>query len=205
MVLKLDHVSFSCGIGDAYEERIPRGYQKKFAEYDLPNIACKADFLELKSPWHNIFMYDGGEESIPVEVTQYPQVIQAISDITVNGRTILWPVVDREAAVELFTALGGKGQEDLSEVVFKPFLDKEPFTIRFVVSENISKSVLDMNGYTSIGLFVDNVFREIKKLADKNYMVTEMNSLTVAGKKMDIGFVRGKNGEIVELISLSKS
>lgn len=204
MVLKLDHISLSCGCGNEYKEKIPENYKKRFEEFDLPNIDCKKEFLKLMSPVHNIFMYDDESNGIPIEVTQYPEVISQVSNISFEERTIYWPVKDITAGIELFTLLGGKVSENSTEVVFKPFLDKVAFSICFTETKENEVSVLDKNGYTSVGIFVDNVLREIEKMAVKGFEVTQINTLMVDNKKMDIGFIRGKNGEIVELIALSK-
>ena len=205
MVLKLDHVSFSCGKEFEITNIIPNGYDKKFEEIDLQNIACKIPFLKRKCKTHNIFMYEGEtDKSIPIEVTQYTDVVDYKTSIKLDGRRIMWPVVDTEAAKEFFVAVGGKADSDLPRVVFKPFLDKASFEIEFVEAKDNEMPFLDVEGFSSLGIFSDNAKKEMDKMSNKGYFVTEVSEIVVDGKKMDIGFVMGKNNEIVEFISVSK-
>lgn len=204
MVLKIDHISYSCAVGSKIDEKI-KGYTKAFEEVDLPNISCKSSFLKLGSAVHNISMYVSND-GFPVEVTAYPVVDGACDAIEFDGNTVTWHVSDVMAAADLFTSLGARASETEDGLfLLKPFLEKKPLYIKLVEDkEKTASGYLDFEGWSSIGLFVDNSEKEALKLAKKNYQVTGISQITVNSQKLDIAFVKGKNNELIEFISMAK-
>lgn len=130
MILKLDHISFSCAEGRDYLASIPQGYREVFAEMGLPNTECKRRFLSDWQDKHNIIMLQS-ESGIPVEVTQYEAV-------SVEGRMSLYqneihlPTCSIQSSVPYFSRLGMKVlSQSITDAVMglRPFLDKNEFRI----------------------------------------------------------------------------
>ncbi len=74
MILKFDHISYSCGEG---EVDCPNGYEQAFCELHLENIPCKMEFLKFNSSWHNLVMFKPMDKLsvLPnIEYTEYPMV-----------------------------------------------------------------------------------------------------------------------------------
>lgn len=205
MVLKIDHVSFSCDNSYDYSQVI-KDKTLDFSELNLVNIDCKRAFLREKIEYHNIFMYKGSEDTTPIEITQYPSVDGINNNISLQERKLQWLVGDIAAAEDFFGSIGFKCVEDnpnKKRMEIKPFFDKAGFEIVLLKSdEYVSIERLDVLGYSSVGLVVDNVEKEIKKIQEKGFFCSGVSVITVAGKAMNIGFAKGKNGEIAELISV---
>lgn len=202
MVLRVDHISFSCGNDYSYENILPPGYTKQFEEIGLLNISCKKGFLKNDASVHNIYMYSD-ETGIPIEITQYPKAFCKNEAISFAGRDILWKVKNPQKAKELFNILGGKIDEN-GIVQIRPFFEKNPISISFKENSGQDVPYLDVNGFSSLGLFVDDTDKEMAKLAKEGYFTTDSERISVNGKQLSIGFVKGFSGEIVELISLSR-
>lgn len=209
MVLKFDHISYSCDESFDYRSVIPEEYEEQFVERNLQNIRCKEKFLQYGSGMHNIFMLDSKENNIPIEITQYPMVSGANSNLILDKSKIYWYVKELEEAVKFFSILGMKviaRDENSVELSITPFLDKKEYVIHFLrESKKETVPYLDVQGFSSVGLLVDSAEKNLKKISQKGFYVTEISKLKVNGKWLDIGFAEGKNGEIVELISLLKS
>ena len=65
-------------------------------------------------------------------------------------------------------------------------------------------SFLDINGFSSIGLFVDNIKKYLTKMTEAGFITSAVSSIQVHGRWMDIAFIEGKNGELIELVSIKK-
>lgn len=206
MVLKIDHVSFSCEKGQENSANVTPIYERVFFETDLPNISCKRELLKNHADTHNIIMYHAGESYIPIEVTQYPSVKNVNNDISLNQRAIEWKVKSIKESMGYFETVGFKCIDETNTYAImklKPFLDKEPIEISLLETEQISaEGFLDVFGYSSLGLLVDNVEMELNKFAARNFVTTEVNSLEVNGKKMNVAFTKGPSNEIIELIAV---
>lgn len=93
--------------------------------------------------------------------------------------------------------------EQKIEMNMKPILDKD-INIKLINTQDTANNSLDDFGFVSLAFFVDSIHKEISKIKDKDYRITEVNPLKVNGKSLNIGFVYGDNGEIIELIELKK-
>jgi hypothetical protein len=208
MILKFDHISYSCDATTDVSQHVPAHYKEIFRETDLDNIPCKIKYLQFNSSKHNIFMYESKNDDgadLPIEITQYPQIAVGSTPLRLEGRTIIWEVADVESARKLFLCLGAQEETEKNKLRIVPFLDKTKILIHFV--ENISctrKPFLDISGFSSIGLFVDSVQKYLTKLSKAGFTVSGISPIEVHGKQMNIAFVEGRNGELIELISMMK-
>lgn len=206
MILKVDHVSFSCPTDYQYTEVMPPGFHVDFIEKDLENIPCKFPFLYKRQDTHTIIFLKY-EDSAPIEVTQYKHCSNVETNIELrDGRYCLY-VNDICASQLFFENLGFKttsvdNQEITMEI--KPILDKFVFKIKLMPIKNNNTWFLDQTGFSSIAFFVDDVQKTMNKMKKNGYEITFPQELKVNDKKLNIGFVRGKSGEIIEIIGLKR-
>lgn len=203
MLIKIDHVSYSCDGQFDYKIFYDMGYDTEFCEERLENIECKKNLLKYKAELHNIYMLTK-EDRIPIEITMYDRVDKIDTGLSLNGNTLEWKVCDIGKAEEFLMLFGAKKEKE-SELILKGFFDKAPLRIKLTENYNKNEPYLDIDGFSSLGLVVDNVNRELVKMKGKGYFVTDVNEIIVNKKKMEIGFVVGENNEIIELISVGKS
>ncbi|MBI5227919.1 hypothetical protein HY988_05000 [Candidatus Micrarchaeota archaeon] len=88
---------------------------------------------------------------------------------------------------------------------FLSILKKQKFVIYLRKSEPKSGSghfSLDDNGFNCIALISNSASNEHQKLSASKVKVTEIESVSVNGKVLDIFFAIGPGGEIVEVLSL---
>lgn len=205
MILKIDHISFSCDEKTNCSNSIPKEYELFFSEIRLPNVDCKKELLlNRENKTHDIFMFQSDWGNIPIEVTQY-RVTTGQSEISFNKSDIYIPTCDIQESARFFMCLGMKIiEESVASIVLElsTFLDKEPFRIHLSRSPKPRKPYLDILGFSSIGFFVDCIETEAKKLCNEGYAFTGISPIKVNGKTMKVAFSYGKAGEIVELIAL---
>lgn len=205
MVLKIDHVSFSCGNETNWSDILTDDYTNSFIELNLVNIACKIPFLKYGSKTHNIIMCDAGASNIPIEITQYPEVHGYNNDIRIHGRYIEWNVKDVKKSAEFFKIVGFQVLEENESnilISLKTILDKNPIQIYLSESKEVSaEGFLDIFGYSSLAIIVDNLDKEIKKYKENGFYTTEISDLKVNGNMLSIAFVKGNCNEIIELIA----
>lgn len=207
MLLKLDHVSYSCGRGDGFKKIIPTGYKEQFREEGLPNIECKCSLLKHHDIMHNIIMYLSDKDYVPIEITQYETVSDIKNKMNINGSEIIFFTQNVNESKRFFSCFDMKTRFDsdkLAELYFQPFLDSHEWTIRLCKNDVKEEAVLDICGFSSIGIIVDKLEKVIEKVKIEGFITTGISQLLVNGKLLEIAFCNGFYGEVVELISFSK-
>ena len=208
MILKFDHISFSCSSEVEAARYVPAHYIEVFRDIELNNIPCKMKYLKFKSPKHNIIMLAPtapNGRGIPIEITQYPEVLPNTKTLSFKDDTIFWEVSDIPAARRFFLSLGAKEANNMKRLVLSPFLDKNKIFIQ--LSENsmcAREPFLDIAGFSSIGIFVDNIQKHLAQCAAAGFPISEISPIKVQERWMNIAFAEGENGELVELISIKK-
>lgn len=206
MILKVDHVSFSCPLDYQYAKVLPPGFHVDFIEEDLENIPCKLPFLHRKQDAHTIIFLKY-ENSVPIEITQYKQCSNVGTNIELrDGRYCLY-VNDINASQLFFENFGFKTTSaDDQEITMEinPLFDRFIFKIKLVPAQNNNTWFLDQTGYSSIAFFVDDIQKTMGKMKSNGYETASPFELKVNGKMFNIGFMRGKNGEIIEIIELKR-
>lgn len=207
MVLKFDHISYSCA-NEIKIYEILNSYNKDFEEKELQNIDCKKSLLQYDSKVHNIIMYRPKEYGMPIEITQYPVVKYNNVSISFRENELIWYVRDLEAAYSFFECIDANKIDEAEDILllqFRPFLDDIPINIKLKKKANINApGYLDVEGFSSIGIFVDNIQKYTEIYRNKGFFTTSISSIVVDSKKLDIVFSKGKNNEIIELISMSR-
>lgn len=212
MVIKFDHITFACPMDYNYMNIIPQGYIIDYMEKNLENIPCKLPLLSNKQSVHDL-IFLSKENSIPIEITKYKvcnnthtKNIQLQSKHTGGGDFVEYYVKDVTKSQRFFESFGFKVTElyeQKIEMSMKPILDKA-INIKLINAQDTTNNFLDDFGFVSLAFFVDSIHKEISKIKEKDYKITEINPLKVNGKNLNIGFVYGDNGEIIELIELKK-
>lgn len=208
MILKFDHISYSCSSELDVKNNVPAHYTEAFRNMELDNIPCKMKYLKFKSPKHNIIMLVPKafqSAGIAIEVTQYPKVVHGVENLSFKEYTIFWNVVDVVSARRLFLSLGAKEESSANSLVLSPFLDKKKIFIQLIENTTcVREPFLDISGFSSIGLFVDNIPKHLEQCVAAGFQTSDISPIKVQEKWMNIAFVEGKNGELVELISIRK-
>lgn len=207
MILKLDHVSYSC----TYEEEKEilkqfEGYKEVFFESNLINIDAKKTMMKHFCKYHNIRMLEK-DSFIPIELTTYKScegnnnAIELKKDYSV----IMLHTTNIENTYDFFSNLEIYEEEEVKDGIilsFQPLLSKELLKIYIHKVEKINFPMLDYKGYGAIGIFVDKTLNYMEKFKKNGYFVTEIETLKVNRKNLKIFFVKGKQGEILEIIGV---
>jgi len=208
MILKFDHISYSCKLDDKHAALI-EGYTQDFCEKGLPNIEAKAPFLENQDAIHDIALYHC-DEKYPIEITAYPNCTGVNKKYDMNDAFI---TVYSEAISETITfyeTLGFKkiqveGEDDSSadgvRLELIPFMESKKVVL-LVKSAIVGTVCLDQSGFGSLAFVVDKVERHQKQLEKQGYFVSGVDTLTVNGKLLKICFASNEAGDIVELIGV---
>ncbi len=205
MILKIDHISFSCDKKTNYIDYIPNDYAISFSEIGLPNVECKNDLLwNQDNKTHDIFMFQSDEGNIPIEVTRY-NFTAGESNIFVNKSDVFIPTCDIEESAHFYGCFGMEVIEKSAVdtvLELSTFLNKNPLRIHLRKSVKKRNPFLDIVGFSSIGFFVDCIEEEVKKLSSDGYAFTGISPIKVNGKAMRVAFSYGNMGEIIEFIAL---
>lgn len=205
MIVKFDHISFSCTLEEEKEVRdLFKNYEIVFHEEKLRNSVIKKDYMCAEQELHNITLLNAQDE-YPIEITAYPKCI--LSDLNegvkyelVDDYIVIYSVEPSET--ERFLELLGmkQGEDTLWEV--KPLLDKRKLRIKVCKVEKDRKIYLDSVGYGSLAFLVDNICKQKKLLENNNIRCSDIDELLVDGKMLKIFFASSITGEIIEFIGL---
>lgn len=203
MIIKFDHISFSCGKELAQSIPFISGYELQFQERALKNINCKQSFFKMPHREHDIYMYEK-PQNLPIEITAYDTCFSGRKSMAVENNSIIMYSPYPEKTIEFLSLFelkraGRKGNDFVLEGRF--VLGGVTLQVR---DANIVEWKLDKTGWSSVGFLSSNVLKELKKVQDAGYEVTCTEQLEVNHRRMNIGFCKGPFGEIIEIIGLQK-
>lgn len=209
MVIKVDHVSYSCTTDEEYRHILTDGYRLSFKEKNLINAPCKKDLLLHGAVAHDIIFYNSLHGDIPLEITIYPHTQKADDEyMAISSKEVIFYVRDLYRSIQFFRCFGmviDSQSDDEALLQIISALDKSCFYLKLIkTKQDTSKRYLDCTGYSSLALFVDNTVKISQKVAKTGFKVTEVSSIEVNRRKLLVSFAIGSNGEIVELISLDR-
>ena len=203
MIIKFDHISFSCGRDLARSVPIPSGYELQFQEKSLKNISCKQIFLKVPHREHDIYMYEKPGNP-PIEITAYDTCFSGIEGMAAEGHSIVIYSPHPEKTAEFLSLFGlKKVEQDGAELALEGRFALGGVTFLVRKADAVEWS-LDKTGWSSVGFLSSNVQKELKKVQEAGYEVTCAEELEVNHRRMNIGFCKGPFGEIIEIISLQK-
>ncbi|MBQ3035476.1 MAG: hypothetical protein IJD31_00970 [Lachnospiraceae bacterium] len=205
MIVKFDHISFSCTLEEEKEVRdLFKNYEIVFHEEKLRNSVIKKDYMRAEQELHNIMLLNSQDE-YPIEITAYPKCIssdlnECVKYELVDDYIVIYSVAPTET--ERFLKLLGMKQSENSLWEIKPFLDKRKLKIKVCKTEEKRKVYLDNRGYGSLAFLVDNICKQKKLLENSDISCSDIDELMVNGKMLKIFFASSITGEIIEFIGL---
>ncbi|MCM1213723.1 MAG: hypothetical protein NC331_00485 [Lachnospiraceae bacterium] len=203
MIMKFDHISFSCERKSVRSVSSISGYELQFQNFNLRNIDCKKIFFREPQQGHDIYLYEKVQD-VPVEITAYDTCFQGEDSMDVENSTVIMYSPDPGKTSEFLASLGLKKMESCGDELFlegKFALGRVSCAIRKV---NAVEWKLDKTGWSSICFLSSDTKKELQRIQAAGYNVTSVEELTVNQKRMDIGFCTGPFGEIVEIISIKR-
>lgn len=220
MIIKFDHVSYSCSYENetkAIDHFIQMdAYKVMFKETSLKNISCKKNLMQRPHYEHHLTFlqplqayycparmnqleYEGGG-ILPIEITSYPQCTGEPSWNLMNNN--LEYITDNIEESKMFLKLVGFKVISDDCLTLTTIFDKQPITLKLTRCIKKKISALDMIGFTSIALIVDNLDNYIRKINQNNYTAAKEECIIVNKKELKISFAKGPCGEIIELIGV---
>lgn len=203
MILKFDHISFSCTKENAKSTSVVAGCKPEFQELSLRNLDCKQTFFKDAHPDHDIYMY-AGAQTIPIEVTAYDTCHLGRDSMTVEKERIILYSPEPERTAQ-FLMLFGLREVRRSEGEF--VLEGRFVLGGVVVGVRKADAVewrLDKEGWSSLGFLAGDARKELDRIRAAGCDVTDVEELEVNQRLLRIGFCVGPFGEIMEVISIKK-
>lgn len=115
---------------------------------------------------------------------------------------------DMNKSTAFWSKLGFKpviSEQDYSKLKFSSMFSKETFSLILIRDDTrTDKYFIDDNGFNCIGLISNNAVKEKELFMNKGFKTSEIESFESNGKILNIFFLIGPSGEIVEIISPKK-
>lgn len=203
MIVKFDHISYSCKIDMEQETRnLFEGYEVQFHEVGLINMPMKYSYMHNKQEKHNIMLLSKAG-AYPIEITAYESCMHKKEESKYVLKEELIEIYSRnpQETETFFKLLGMKKMED-GIMSYKAVLDEKPINIKVLKSEKEVNILLDEEGWGSLAFVVDNAKRQRQILIDSKYECSEIEELVVNNKNLKIFFTNSPTGEIIEFIGL---
>ncbi len=204
MIVKFDHIAYSCSKTELATV-VPsfKDYSVAFSD-EVANLELKKELMHYYIDNHKlIFLEPCSPEKLPIEITCYETVSSnAKTAIEYDfGHTLKIRTPDINHSSELLEALGFKFKNEHFEYssLFPPKtvkieLIKEPVKVDWS---------LDNHGYCCLAFMSNNAYKEHEKLS-KQFRCTEVDTLIVNGKQLNLFFVKGSCGELIEIFSIDR-
>ena len=204
MIIKLDHVAYTCTADRT--EAVIRSFQEthRIVFSDEPkNLSIKADFMSSMPKTHGLIMMEplnAGE--LPVEITAYEQTFADNNSMAVDGNTVSIFSPDTSETAVFLEAVGFKKTEENEWCMTSIFEPKE-VCIRVMLQEGAKLNRLDQDGYCCLAFLCSSAAAERQRLSGM-LACTPVRQLEVNGKRLELFYAQGGNGELAELISLER-
>ncbi len=201
MIVKLDHISYSCTFGE--EESVKasfKGYQELFCEENIENLSIKSEFMQETAKEHCLYML-AKEGCYSIEITSYPDCCSGSERLTLEEGKIRVRTSDVKETESFYEKLGFcKNAECMS---LKPLLDKTETCIQVELDHKMETSFyLDQKGWGILAFVVDNAKKQKRQLESAGITVTDIQELAVNGRNLKIFFAKSNAGDLVELIGI---
>ncbi len=202
MILKFDHIAFTCKRKELDEVLASFSeYKQVFFEKGLLNLSVKKQLLSTWKEDHDIVLLNR-EISFPVEITAYDDTCEGGKFEINNGAIIV--LSDNIFESEIFyQAIGFKKHDDMMEI--RTILDKRPIPLKLIPeSDNmLGQTYLDSAGYCCLAFVTNNAEKERGRLIGKGVKVTGIQPLRINGKNVNIFFAYNDHSDICEFISIN--
>lgn len=141
MILKFDHIAYSCQRQDL-PQVLARfsSYRQIFCEKSLINIQAKRELMTDKNlSYHDIIMLNSNN-GLPIEITAYDETAGR-GKYSLQDKNILCHTVDSVASDKFFTVVGWKKQT-ADRYKLNTFFDDIPIYIELVPVPPIKTNIL---------------------------------------------------------------
>lgn len=206
MILNASHIAFACAFDEqkrAVECFVRHGYTCKFIEENVDIIEPKRAFMAFEGSSHRMaFLEKSG--AISIEVNGYTRTNSQAHMRLYGGSNIEIPIAHMDDSAVFFNCLGFKVVEHNSESIKLSAafpMAKQPADLILRCAVNVQSYTLDMAGFCSLCLLSSDGRKERETLLKKGLCCSEIALQEINGVVLDIFFVKGPSGEIVELIS----
>lgn len=199
MILKFDHIAFSC-IKAELHETITQfwGYEPVFIEYDLPNLLIKEKLMLHKENTHDIALLRH-KEKLPVEITAYDNVNDLVGKYDIKDSAIIAVTSSIQKSTFFYEAIGFKCDPDNCYRIH-PMLDDRKIEIQFKESTTGQNNYLDSAGFCCIAFITNKIDKEKVRLEKMSIYTTDIMKFKVGGKLLSIFFAYNEYGDVVEFI-----
>ena len=201
MIVKFDHVSFSCVWGEETAVKNSfREYEEVFREENIENLSIKSEFMKSEAKKHHLYMLvkDG---CYPIEITSYPACTAGRERLSIGSDEIRILTMDVKETEAFYKTLGFTAKD--SVMTLKPLLDKTEIRLKIVPDGEIQQELyLDQQGIGIMAFVVDNAKKQKKQLENAGVYATDIQELVVNGKNLKIFFAKSNAGDLVELIGI---
>ena len=204
MLVKFDHLTLVVNRKDAQkkiEELQALGYRLTLVNDNAVNIPSKMQFLKYKDATHGLYFMDAPEGiGLPIEIIAYEHTSNDKSwvDYIPLENVITSLSNDEEKCKQLYLTLGCDCENE--QVVFNGALDPVPYAINIKKVKNVAHN-LDNEGFCCPTIFVKPGNKTKNKFVEQGFTCTEPEFFETNGKSMFVFFVKGMNGELIEIVT----
>lgn len=204
MLIKFDHITFSCSKNNIYSaiDEYPN-YSILFYD-NVKNLSVKKkDMYNYCSTHDIVLLVPKNENSLPIEITAYETTTPNIkAPLTlINYEKIQIHSSKIEETEKLLLALGFKKNGVLFH--YKSIFAPRNVCIEIVEVNSQQCCKFDLEGYTCLAFMSNSAEKERARLCI-NFHCSNLQNLDVNGKKLELFFVYGTAGEIIEIFSIAK-
>lgn len=217
MIFNIDHIGLSSTNFKQHDALLTSlGYEKVFEEHDLENMPIKKPYLQEFTPTHNLALYRK-EGTYGIELLQHGTLKgeqgfifpynkneeKELSEASVLD-TFVVQTNDITASAKFWSAFGFKqnGKEnEMLRMTFNTMMSGETYHLILRHQPGDYQYYLDTPSFNSIAFVSSSADKEKRKLEKKNYPTSSIGQITVNDRPLDVFFVTGPAGELVEIIS----
>lgn len=202
MIIKLDHIAFSCSLEDVSKALISmEDYHMVFHEKDVINLGIKQKIMKNWTEKHDIILLEK-DKGLPIEITAYTNTVNPIkSKYDIDRNTIIVNTTNIEQSKQFYKTIGFK-EVDTTKLTLLTIMDDFPVEINLRESNKEDDYCfgLDTNGFCCIALITNHIEKEKEKLRKNQITTTEIMGLIVNHKELQIFFAMNTFGDICEFI-----
>lgn len=201
------------------------GYSREFLHDGIPNPKNKQIFMYDWTDTQRMALYNKGG-SIPIEVIDYGHTArnsgrfslhydifdQSIceeniidkdklteSDTKFNNILVETSLI--EESIEFWEDIGLKKQGK-KVLKYNSALQEIELTVNLLSGESLGRSYLDSKNFSCLSFFTTSIQSDLKRINDSGYETSDINKLEFSDYAVEIGFISGPHGEMVELIEV---
>ncbi len=220
MILDIDHISIcTTHIEQSIENLKSIGYKLRFAERNIKNPTIKKNFLSQFSEKHDLALLDS-DKNFSIELINYGYSSNQQTPFSLFGNkklstlqgpsnTFSLDIKNIEKTITFWQLLGFKVIQQTSsfaKLKFTSFLKKCDYYLEFKKIKKVNdKCYLDGNGFNSIAFITTSLSKDHENFLEMGLTVTNKEKLFLNDKHLSIFFVKGLNGEIIELIEINQN